>query len=76
MQARWGRVGGYRTAARHDTRLITQPARDAFAARFYEGVPKDLPQEERDRRADAARKAYFAELTAKSILARRKARAA
>jgi hypothetical protein len=70
QQARWGRVGGLRTAARHDVRLITLPARQAFEARFYTGIPEDLPQAERDRRASAARRAYFAEMTARSVTAR------
>ena len=69
----WGRVGGLRTAARHDVRVITEPARRAFEARFYAGVPDGLPAAERDRRAAAARKAYFADLTAKSVHARKKA---
>ena len=71
QQARWGRVGGYTTAARHDTRQLTAPARRAFEERFYRGIPEDLPPAERDRRADAARKAYFADLTARSVRARR-----
>ena len=37
----------------------TAPAREAFAARFYAGIPEDLPQAERDRRAGWARKAYI-----------------
>ena len=72
QQARWGRVGGFRTAARHDTREITAPARQAFEERFYAGIPEHLPPAERDRRASAARRAYFAELTARSIRARQK----
>jgi hypothetical protein len=73
QQARWGRVGGLRTAARHDTREITAPARAAFEQRFYDGIPDALPAIERDRRAAAARRAFFAELTARSIAARKKA---
>lgn len=75
QQARWGRVGGYTTAARHDTRDITAPARAAFEARFYQSIPAELPTHERDRRAAAARKAYFAELTALSVAKRKAATA-
>lgn len=73
QQALWGRVGGLRTAARHDVREITAPARAGFEARFYRDVPEELPPCERDRRAAAARRAYFAELTARSVAARKKA---
>jgi hypothetical protein len=72
QQAKWGRVGGLRTSATHDVREITAPARAAFAARFYQGIPDELPQAERDRRAAAAKAAYFAELTARSVAARRR----
>lgn len=48
----------------------TDPARRAFDARFYAGIPEDLPQAERDRRAGFARRAYFAELALKSSRAR------
>jgi hypothetical protein len=72
QQARWGRVGGLRTAARHDVRAITAPARQAFEARFYAHIPDELPPGERDRRATAARRAYFAELTALSVRSRKK----
>lgn len=72
----WGRVGGLRTAARHDTKEITAPARRAFEKRFYAGIPNDLTDTERDRRAAAARKAYFAELTARSVRARQRKAAA
>lgn len=71
QQARWGRVGGLRTSARHDAREITLPARRAFDARFYAGIPAELSAAERDRRAIAARRAFFAELTARSVRARK-----
>ena len=45
--------------------------REAFERRFYAGVPTDLPAAERDRRAKAARRAYFAGLALKSAQARR-----
>jgi hypothetical protein len=72
MQAAWGRVGGPTTAARHDTREITAPARKAFDARFYRDIPEDLPTAERDRRAAAARRASSPFLSARSLRARRR----
>jgi hypothetical protein len=74
LQALWGRVGGLTTAARHDAREITAPARQAFERRFLDSVDPErvLPEDERMRRASAARRAYFAGLTAKSIAARRR----
>lgn len=54
----------------------TAAARLAFDARFYDGIPPDLPQAERDRRAEHKRKAYFLSLALKSAKARSKSRAA
>ena len=53
----------------------TQPARNAFLARFEREVDPDrqLPSEERVRRAEHLRKAYFTELAMKSARARRSA---
>ena len=53
----------------------TQPARDAFLARFEREVDPDcqLPPEERVRRAEHLRKAYFTRLAMKSARARRSA---
>jgi hypothetical protein len=73
QQALWGRVGGLRTAARHDAKSITAPARRAFEARFYQGIPEGLPTAERERRAAAARAAFYADLTARSVAARKRA---
>jgi hypothetical protein len=66
------RIGAYTQHARHDVRETTQPARDAFLARFLDEVDprRELPAHERDRRALAARKAYFAKLAYKSARAR------
>jgi hypothetical protein len=75
MAAR-GRIGGYATAARNDSRELTQPARQAFEERFYEGIPLELPVEERDRRARAARREYFARLAFASVQSRSKKKAA
>lgn len=68
-----GRLGAYALHATHDPKETTKPARAAFLARFYEGIPEDLPQNERDRRAEYARKLYFGRLALKSAQARRKA---
>jgi hypothetical protein len=68
------RLGGLTTAARHDPREITAPARAAFEQRFYEGIAEDLPPAERDRRAAANRKIYFTRLSLASAATRRKRR--
>jgi hypothetical protein len=63
--ARWARTS--------DPAAATAPARAAFDARFAREVDPDgtLPADERTRRADAARKAYFARLAYRSAKARR-----
>jgi hypothetical protein len=66
------RIGAHALHAQHDSRELTKKARVVFDARFYEGIPADLPQAERDRRAHHARKAYFARLALASAKARRK----
>jgi hypothetical protein len=59
-----GRIGAYALHARHDARVTTQKARDTFLSRFLDEVDPDrvLPESERLRRAEFARKAYFAKL--------------
>jgi hypothetical protein len=54
----------------------TATARQRFLERFYDGIPEHLPAEERDRRAMAARREYFARLAIASSQARSKRRAA
>ena len=68
-----GRIGAYRLHATHDPKETTKAAREAFMARFEREVDPDgtLAPEERARRAEAARKAYFAQLAHKSAKARR-----
>jgi hypothetical protein len=68
-----GRIGAYALHARHDPRETTRKAREAFLARFLDQVDPDrtLPEPERLRRAEAARKAHFARLALKSARARR-----
>ncbi len=69
-----GRIGGYRTHAKHDSREITRPARERFMARLLIKVDPDgsLPEDERNRRAEAAKRAYFSALARKSASARRR----
>jgi hypothetical protein len=57
-----------------DPSARSQPGRDAFLARFeHEGDPhRELPEPERLRRAEHARKAYFTKLSLKAAQARRK----
>jgi hypothetical protein len=59
--------------AQNDPKETTAKAREVFRAQFYKGIPEDLPQAERDRRAEAARRAYFTRLAFLSAKARRKA---
>ena len=65
-----GKIGAYRLHATHDPKVTTLKARTAFLASFYEGIPDDLPEAERERRALAARKAHFARLAYRSAIAR------
>jgi hypothetical protein len=55
-----------------DPTARTAPARAAFLDRFDREYA-DLPDEDRIRRATAARKAYFKKLAAKSVQARKRA---
>lgn len=68
------RIGAHALHATHDSRELTAPARAAFLARFEAEVDPDgvLPEVERRRRAEHARKAYFAKLALASAKARRK----
>ena len=72
--ARRGRIGAYRLHATHSPKETTKAAREAFMARFEREVDPDgtLSPEERARRAEAARKAYFVQLAHKSAKARRR----
>lgn len=51
---------------------VSAPARRAFLDRFVDQVDPDrtLPESERNRRAQAARRAYFTKLAAKSAKSR------
>ena len=75
-----GRIGGHARASRYDGREMTQRAREAFRASFLEGhscrvcpalrLPADLLPAERQRRAEAARKAHYARVALASARAR------
>jgi hypothetical protein len=70
------RMGAHALHSRHDSRRLTQPARDAFLARFEREVDPDgkLDPAERVRRAEHAKKAYFTRLALRSAQARRRRR--
>jgi hypothetical protein len=57
-----GRIGAYSLHANYDSPATTEPARRAFLSRSEREVDPDavLPENERLRRAEYARKAYFA----------------
>ncbi len=66
------RLGGLTLAAKHDPREYVRPAKAAFDARWErladpEGV---LPPEERQRRADALKRAHFVRLALRSSMKR------
>ncbi len=67
-------MAAYVLHSRYDSRELTAPARRAFNDRFEKEVDPDgnLPPAERQRRAEAARKAYFTRLALKSAQARRR----
>lgn len=69
-----GRIGAYRLHATHDPKETTAKARQTFLAKFEREVDPDstLPEAERKRRAEYARKAHFARLAYASARARKK----
>ena len=71
------RLAAYAMHAQHDTRRTSANGRAAFLARFEADVDPDgrLDPEERRRRAEHARSAYFARLALASVAARRARRA-
>ncbi|MHB8670476.1 MAG: hypothetical protein ACYDAD_07960 [Acidimicrobiales bacterium] len=68
-----GRLGAHAMHAGHDARSTTRAARAAFEARFAAEVDPDgvLSPDERARRAEHARKAYFLRLSLLGAAARR-----
>ena len=67
-----GRIGAYSLHAQGGTN--TGPARTAFLAKFELEVDPEgiLAETERQKRAECARKAYFARLGLKSAMTRKK----
>jgi len=67
------RLGAYAMHAKHDVQRTSAAGREAFLAKFEHQVDPDgsLPEDERTRRAIAARRAYFARLALASSRARR-----
>ena len=67
-----------RWSRERDRTLATEPARKGLQARFEKQVDPDglLDPIERAKRAESARKAYYADLTRKSIAARRRKKGA
>lgn len=67
------RVAAYRMHATHDPRETTSKARSTFMRSFEKAVDPMgcLTVQERQRRADAARKAHFTALALKSARSRR-----
>jgi hypothetical protein len=70
------RMAAYMLHARYDPRETTKPARRAFNQRFLDQVDPDrrLPERERHRRAESARRAYFTRLAYLSARSRRRSR--
>ena len=58
------RLAAHVLHSRYDSRELTKPARDKFNQRFLDEVDPErkLPEAERQRRAEHARKAYFTAL--------------
>ena len=69
------RLAAHTLHSQVDPLAHTAPARQAFLARFEAEVDPEgiLPEPERRRRAEHARKAYFAKMALASSKARRKA---
>lgn len=68
------RLAAYAQHAAHDTRATTAKARETFLKSFEDKVDPDrtLPEPERVRRAEAARRAHFQRLALRSSQARSK----
>ena len=73
MRSLRGRLGAYSLHAKHDPRKTTAKARKTFLDSFLDQVDPDraLPERERLRRAESARKAHFTRLAYLSAKARR-----
>lgn len=71
-----GRQGAHALHAKYDSRELTKPARAKFLGRFVDEVDPQrmLPEGERLRRAEHAKKSYFTALARKSANARARAK--
>ncbi len=71
--ARRGKIGGLKKASLYPPHELTRHARSAFLARFERDVDPEgvLDESERLRRAQTARRAYFAQLARLSAQKRR-----
>jgi hypothetical protein len=69
-----GRIGAHSLHSKYDSRELTAAARAKFDLRFLDEVDpsRSLPEDERLRRAEHARSAYFSRLALASAKARRK----
>jgi hypothetical protein len=65
------RLGGLQLHATHDSTEVTQSARLAFKARFFDQTDPDLPLAERLKRADYLLRAHMTRLAMKSMTSRR-----
>jgi hypothetical protein len=64
LQPLKGRIGAHALHSKYNSKELTKPARASFMARFEREVDPGgvLPEKERMRRAEQAKKAYFARL--------------
>jgi len=71
------RLAAYLMHAQHDSRVTSAPGRAAFLARFEAEVDPDgtLDPQERRRRAEHARSAYFARLSLAGVKGKQAKRA-
>jgi hypothetical protein len=69
------RLAAFALHAQRDPRETTRAGRTAFLGRFEDEVDPDraLPEAERRRRAEAAKRAHFTKLALRSARARRRA---
>lgn len=68
------RMGGLaRSASAPSGAAVSERARSAFWQGFYDRTDPELPHEERERQANAARKLHMLKLSRKAAAARRKA---
>jgi hypothetical protein len=74
LRSQRARIAALTRSSREDPRSMTQPARDGFHQRFLDIVDPngELPEAERERRAQAALKAHMAQLAFRSAKARAK----